>query len=101
MISAINKYEEIVTNISYYIDISGYKNNFLSEQLGIGRVSFQRKKANSSFTFEQIRKLSKFIFAQEYVEKTELLERVIQQSMQEANEKNFIENSQVKRSTNA
>lgn len=101
MIGVISKYEEIVSNISYYIDISGYKNNFLSEQLGIGRVSFQRKKANGSFSFEQIKKLSKFIFAQEYVEKSELLEAVIEQSIREASEKNYIANSEVKRSINA
>jgi hypothetical protein len=56
MIETINKYEQLKLNIAYYIDISGYKNSYLAEQLGMGTVSFSRRKSTSSFTFEQIKK---------------------------------------------
>lgn len=101
MIETINNYEKLKANISYYIDISGYKNSYLAEQLDMGTVSFSRRKSNSSFTFEQIKKLSKYIFSQEYVEKTQLLEQVINKSIQQSDTNNTIPNSEVKRSINA
>jgi hypothetical protein len=101
MIETINKYEQLKNNIAYYIDISGYKNSYLAEQLGMGTVSFSRRKSTSSFTFEQIKKLSQFIFAQEYVEKTQLLDQVLQKSMEQSRQGKTTPNKQVIRTVNA
>lgn len=101
MIEIINQYEKLKSEISYYIDISGYKNNFLSEQLNIGRVTFQRKKVNGTFTFEEVKKLAKFIFAQEYVKRAEMLNEVLDQSLKESQKGKVIDDNSVKRSINA
>lgn len=101
MIEIISQYEKLKSEISYYIDVSGYKNTFLSEQLNIGRVTFQRKKANGTFSFEEIKKLAKFIFAQEYIQRTEVLDEVLSKSLKESQDGKLIDNIAVKRSVNA
>lgn len=44
------------------VNSSGYKKNFLSEQLGISRVSFNNKlEGKTEFTLNEINKLNTFI----------------------------------------
>lgn len=101
MLEIINNYERLKLNIGYYISISGYKKGYLAEQLGISRIAFYNKEKKGNFTFEQIKKLSYYLFTNESIKKTEAINSFLQKSLQESKEGKTIPNNEVKRSTNA
>lgn len=67
----IENYQLIVNNMGQLIDISGYRNDYLSQKIGLKPANFSLKKQKGNWSSEEIMKLIAIIEnkeIQEYME---------------------------------
>ncbi|MFT4093047.1 MAG: hypothetical protein QM640_05355 [Niabella sp.] len=59
MLQAIHQYKIILKTLPQIIDVSGYKNEYLSKKLGITPANFSAKKQRNSWTVDEVEELLK------------------------------------------
>ena len=67
----VENYQLIVNNLGKLIDISGYRNDFLSQKIGLKPANFSLKKQKGNWSSEEVMKLITIIEnkeIQEYIE---------------------------------
>lgn len=57
MLEIVENYVALKRQMAALIDMSGYKNAFLAEQMGVDALTFSEKKQNVSWTEEEMQKL--------------------------------------------
>lgn len=65
----IKGYKSIVENIDGLIKASGYRTNYVYEQMGMDKASFYYKKKQKKFTIEEIENLVNIIKADDLEDK--------------------------------
>ena len=65
----IKDYKSIVENIDALIKASGYRTNYVYEQMGMDKASFYYKKKRKKFTIEEIENLVNIIKADDLEDK--------------------------------
>lgn len=71
LIKIVENYQLIVDNIGRLIEISGYRNDYLSQKIGLKPANFSLKKQKGNWSSEEIMKLLSIIEnkeIQEYME---------------------------------
>lgn len=53
----VNNYEDLVMNIGKLIEVSGYRNDYISKKIGLSNVNFSAKKNRKTFTLEEVKKI--------------------------------------------
>lgn len=59
--SIVKNYQLIVNNMGQLIDISGYRNDYLSQKIGLKPANFSLKKQKGNWSVEEVMKLLEII----------------------------------------
>lgn len=59
--SVVKNYQLIVNNMGQLIDISGYRNDYLSQKIGLKPANFSLKKQKGNWSVEEVMKLLEII----------------------------------------
>lgn len=65
MLQTVLKYTNYLQQLKDYIDNSPYKTSFIYETIGMNKQNFYRKLRSSSFTTDEVVKISKILFPSE------------------------------------
>ena len=85
----VENYQLIVNNLGKLIDISGYRNDFLSQKIGLKPANFSLKKQKGNWSSEEVMKLITIIEnkeIQEYIEDLRMKESMAKGKFISSNE---------------
>ncbi len=88
LISIIKNYQLIVNNMGQLIDLSGYRNDYLSQKIGLKPANFSLKKQKGNWSVEELLKLLSIIENEEIQDYMDVLR------IKEASKGNFISSGQ-------
>ena len=89
-IDIIYKYDELMNNLASDIKNSNYKLQFFMDLLGLKRGFFYKKLKEKRFTSEEVIKISKHLYPEEYSDfEVEMINKLLEKSQQEFKEGKF------------
>ena len=89
-IDLIYKYDELMNNLASDLKSSNYKLQFFMDLLGLKRGFFYKKLKEKRFTSEEVMKISKHLYPEEYSDyEVEIIDKLLVKSQQQIKEGNF------------
>ena len=66
MLEVIENYNRLKSNLPQLLDLSGYRMDYIAEQLGFAKNYFYAKKSKNRFSSEEFEKIISFIWKEEF-----------------------------------
>lgn len=65
MLDIVYSYQNLLNNLSFYIEASKFKKDYLIKELGVSRATFYNKVKKKNFTTDEMVILSRILFPEE------------------------------------